>query len=510
MKVISALLGLGWVAFMIATPLLAVWLASSLIAYAGGPTWLAVLGGLVLFPALPLWWERRANARWHERIARARRLTPPKRHLTTMDRLVLRTLFLSVAFIAALLAISAKTAFTALATRGDWFLADSHAPAAEAVRSGAVATAESLEWLHELANPNPYKREQDEQPVPDAIAPTAQVSPASEKDRWTGGRWRPLTDEERHPPEPERHDAPPPPPPSTSDTWQVGKTTWPWPNTVHPVVAGLTAGDEGSIETVARTIAARVTDPFERVKALHDWVVTRLTYDEATANAVLKGSRQPQDAQSVFTARTGVCEGYARLLVELGRVTGDRIVYVTGEVREQNGQLAPVGHAWNAVEINGAWYLLDATWDDPIVNGKSDTYRTDYLFIPPSVATLDHLPDDPKLQLLEKPISRGDFVRQPLARPGLAREGLALIAPEHPTVDVTNRLDVVLDNPRGVHVMLQLEGAGKRAECGVSNARRVEFHCDVPAAGRYEAMLFTNRERWGNYASVASLQVNAR
>jgi len=525
-RLISALLGLGWVAFMVALPLLGVWLASSLIALAGGPRWLALAGGVLLFPVLPAWWEARANRAWHERQRRAKRLTPPKRHLSRLDRLVLRTLGLNLLFLAVLLFSFPRVAFTALATRGDWFLGDSTAPAANDARKVLAATASGLEWLHEWANPNPYRTAADATPIADAVTPTKQAAPTGSA--WA--RWRALTDEERargrptpaepepttkppepappaQPPEPEPPSDTPPPPPRDS-TWQVGEVSWPYADAVHPVVAGMTAADEGSLEAVARYIAARTTDPFDRVKALHDWVVTRLTYDEASTRPE---QRKAQDAQSVFLARTGVCEGYARLLVELGRITGDRIVFVTGEVREPNGELAPVGHAWNAVELKGAWYLVDATWDDPVVNGRSDTYRTDYLFIPPTLAAMDHLPDDARFQLLERPLSRVEFLRQPPGRPGLAREELVLREPTRGVVDVRDALAVALDNPRRLHVMLTVgpEG-GAETQCGVSDAASVQLSCPIPSSGRWAARLYTNRERYGTYGSVAAFQVNAR
>lgn len=518
-RLISALLGAGWIAFVVALPLLGVWLASSLIALAGGPRWLALAGGVLLFPVLPLWWEGRANRTWKAKQARAKRLTPAKRHLTTLDRLVLRTLSLNLLFIAALLVSFPRVAFTALATRGDWFLGESTTPAANDTRKVLSAAASGLEWLHEWANPNPYKTAADETPIADAVTPTKQEAPTGQA--WA--RWHPPapsppeeSDGERGSDDPTSKlhegdgDEPPvkPPPPPADATWQVGETAWPWPLTVHPVVQGMTADSEQSIESVARTIAARTTDPFDRVKALHDWVVTRLTYDE---DSTRPGHRKPQDAQSVFLARTGVCEGYARLMVELGKVTGDRIVYLTGEVREPNGDLAPVGHAWNAVELKGAWYLVDATWDDPVVNGKSDTYRTDYLFIPPSLAAMDHLPDDARFQLLPEPLSRVDFLRQPPGRPGLAREGLALVDPQRAVVDVRDALTVTLDNPRRLHVMLTVGADGsEEKQCGVSDAARVELTCPLPAAGRYAARLYTNKQRFGTFGSVADFQVNAR
>ncbi|MEW5738921.1 MAG: transglutaminase domain-containing protein [Myxococcota bacterium] len=545
-KLLSHFLGFLWFAFVVALPLLGVWLASSLVALAGGPRWLALTGGVLLFPVLPVWWEARAGAAWKKKQERLTRLTPPKpRRLTWVDRVVLRTLSLNLLFIAALLFTFPKVAFTALATRGDWFLGDADTPAARDTRKVLASVASGLEWLHEWANPNPYKTAADT-PIADAVAPTSSEAPTG--DAWK--RWRTPEDAGSGPradlaPSPleagadagttvtsleadagetgdfvfvvhpegdvqqqQQQQQQQPPPPPAEELWRVGSTTWPQADTVHPAVAGMTASDERSIEAVARYLRSHTDDPFDRVKALHDWVVTRLTYDEAS----VRGPRKPQDAETVFQSRTGVCEGYARLMVELGRFSGDRIVYVTGEVREPNGQLAPVGHAWNAVEIHGAWYLLDATWDDPVVNGKSDRYQSDYLFIPPKLAAMDHFPDDERFQLLPAPLSRVDFLRQPPGRPGLARQGLVLVEPQAGAVDVRDVLAVTLENPRHINVMLAVspEAGGAQLQCGVSDEAKVRLECQLPAAGRYTARLFTNKERYGTYGSVADFQVISR
>jgi transglutaminase/protease-like cytokinesis protein 3 len=261
----------------------------------------------------------------------------------------------------------------------------------------------------------------------------------------------------------------------------------------------MTGADELSPETVARYIAARTGDPFDRVKALHDWVVTRLRYDQAS----VKGPRQPQDAAAVFASRRGVCEGYARLMVELGRLTGDRIVYVTGEVREPHGELAPVGHAWNAVEVRGAWYLLDATWDDPTMDDGSDAYRTDYLFIPPQLAGLNHYPDESRWQLRADPLGRAEFLRQPLATPGLARERLVLKSPTGLVANVGEQFVLQLENPAHVSVMVVV---GHQRPCGPTSDADVALSCPVEGDAK-EAMLFVEGVKPGAYESIASFRL---
>lgn len=501
---------------------LGVWLASALVSLAGGPAELACVGGLLLFPVLPVWWEKRATDAWHARLRRATRLLPKKRPLTAFTRVALRTVAVNVAFVAALLGLWPQVAFTALVTRGDWFLDGETGPWAERGRTVLVGAATGLEWLHRAANDNPYRTASDEAtPVPDDVQPVvAEVTTV----HGSGARWRrpdPQPTQEPVAPTPDPTREPPPTPdpaeaptrdgegglaalgrpPLPEDTaWTVGQTRWPWPDSVHPVVAGMTAGDETSPEAVARYIASRVTDPFERVKALHDWVVTRLRYDQAA----LTGRRPPQDARSVFDARTGVCEGYARLLVELGQHTGDRILYVTGEVREEHGELAAVGHAWNAVEVKGAWYLLDATWDDPVVPDGRDMYRTDYLFIPPKLAALNHFPDEPRLQLLAEPLSRAAFLRQPLATPGLAKHHLELEQPGSAVVEVRDTFELELKNPARRHVLVAVQPGD--AKCGPSDDETVKLSCPVPS-GAKEAVVFVNHQREGSYGSVASFKL---
>ncbi|MFT3710809.1 MAG: transglutaminase domain-containing protein [Archangium sp.] len=506
-----------WVVMLVSITLLGVWLASSLVAFAGGPPALAVVGGVVLFPILPLWWEKRATDAFHENLRRARRLLPKKRALTAPTRIALRTVFLNLVFVAVLLVASPKIAFAALATNGDWFLGDEHGPWSDRTRAVLVASSSGLEWLHKAANDNPYRTKEDEQqPVPEDVKPLEVTTRFG-----SGARWRksdptepqPIVkpDEPQLPTDPgliEKPDEPPTKPPEPTPTeepedlgpWNVGETHWPWKEAPSAVVTGMTASDETSLEGVARYIAARTTDPFERVKALHDWAVTRLRYDHDSVT----GKRKPQDAQTVFLNRMGVCEGYARLMVAFGKVTGDRIVYVTGDVREDTGELMPVGHAWNAVEIKGAWYLMDVTWDDPTSAGEPnrDLYQTDYLFIPPQFMGLNHQPDDQRWQLRQVPLSRAEFLRQPLGTPALAKERLTLISPARPIVDVSDSFELKLENPARAYVMLQIGDE----QCGPVNDAELSLRCEVPS-GVKEANVFVGHQLVGQFDGLLTFKL---
>lgn len=500
------LLRILWTLCTLLTPLLGVWLGSSLVSFYGLRAELALTAGVLLFPILPLLWELRATSAWNRKEAAARRQgLATKRWLTGFERLVLRTMVVNLVFLGGLLGYFPKVAFAALATRGDWFLQDKQDEQSVMLRSILQRGASGLEWLHRLANPNPYKKPGDDVPVPDTVKPLDDRRPSYPIRRWRKAQEPVVPDvpAEPQPPQPDPDTARPAP------QWRVGDTTWPQPVDIHPVVKAMTRDDESSIEQVARHIRSRETDPFLRVKALHDFVVTRLGYDH---DSTKPGQRKPQDAASVFARRTAVCEGYARLLVALGQHSGDRFVYVTGDTREEGGERAPVGHAWNAVEILGKWYIVDATWDDPTINGTADHYRTDYLFIPPTLAIYDHRPEHDNWQLLAQPLSRGEFLRQPLTRPTLSRVGLELLHPGSTRVEVSDSLEVQLGNPRHLFLSARigLADADASERCSGSHGDPATIVCPVPLSGRYRATVFANTQETGTYDQVLALDVQKR
>jgi len=44
-------------------------------------------------------------------------------------------------------------------------------------------------------------------------------------------------------------------------------------------------------------------------------------------------------------------------------------------------RVSGVRHIWNAVEIDGVWYHLDLTWDDPVVNTKENLLLHNFFLI---------------------------------------------------------------------------------------------------------------------------------
>ncbi|MDR2752759.1 MAG: hypothetical protein LBB50_00430 [Oscillospiraceae bacterium] len=99
---------------------------------------------------------------------------------------------------------------------------------------------------------------------------------------------------------------------------------------------------------------------FEKELATHDALVYLCTYDEKA------GERS--SVYGALVERRASCEGYARAMLLLLELQGMRVGVLTGDARNAEGVVG--GHAWNKVCVDGQWYHLDATWDDPIVEDE--------------------------------------------------------------------------------------------------------------------------------------------
>lgn len=281
---------------------------------------------------------------------------------------------------------------------------------------------------------------------------------------------------------------------------------------LHPLVTAIPPEIEGNIGAMGAYIQRRVDDPLERIRVVHDYVADRIAYD---AVAYVEGRYPPQDAETVMRTRKGVCAGYAMLFVALGKAAGLDAVYVVGVTRTQDGTLAGQGHAWNAVRAGQRWYLVDTTWDSGSVSGKEFTknFRTSYLMTPPEYFGYTHLPDEEKWQLRERPLNRGEFLRQPMLTPSFFAEGLTLITPDRSQVDVQGELKMRLTSTKGRFVLAShapTGGASAGEHCEVKGEETLDVVCKFGAPGAYNVNLFAGPQRHGTFHYVGKVQVNAR
>ena len=117
-----------------------------------------------------------------------------------------------------------------------------------------------------------------------------------------------------------------------------------------------------SIEQVKNTLVSRRTgNTYEDIKMVHDYLVDNIEYDTSLSKDNI------YDLYGALVNRVAVCEGYARSFKYILDEMGVPCVLVIGTGTNSRGETER--HAWNYVEIDGNWYAVDCTWDDPVVVG---------------------------------------------------------------------------------------------------------------------------------------------
>lgn len=150
------------------------------------------------------------------------------------------------------------------------------------------------------------------------------------------------------------------------------------------------------LSALAEEILAAASSDYEQVKAIHDYLVLHVDYDyENLAAGTLPDTAFTKEGALLL--HSAVCEGYARAFSYLCGQAGIEELLVYGTADDGTGVQT---HAWNQVRVDGEWYNVDVTWDDPILNGQVVTDGSnriyDYFLVPDSVLQDDHTAESPK------------------------------------------------------------------------------------------------------------------
>ncbi|MCL1974835.1 MAG: S-layer homology domain-containing protein [Firmicutes bacterium] len=148
------------------------------------------------------------------------------------------------------------------------------------------------------------------------------------------------------------------------DEYYVGMSTW--VNKINAVLA----------ECITEGMSEK-----EKVKALHDYLVLHTTYEKTYYEG--RETNAAHQPRYIFTEGKGVCEAYAEAFKILMNAVGIECIMVPGEAGGED-------HAWNQVRVDGKWYNIDVTWDDP---DDGDKIRYDYFCIPDSTFYKTHTVD---------------------------------------------------------------------------------------------------------------------
>lgn len=185
-------------------------------------------------------------------------------------------------------------------------------------------------------------------------------------------------------------------------------------------------------------LTSELTTDVERFRAIFKWVCSNVANDYGLYSRNMRKRQRFKDdslklsnwndkfTKIVFRKlrrhnRT-ICTGYAYLVKELANLAGIECEIVHGFAKTSTINIKTLdvpNHSWNAVKLNGKWYLCDPTWASGIPNPKSSQFQFQFnggfFLADPRLFAVNHYPADPKWLLLnsEKP-SYDTFIENPI------------------------------------------------------------------------------------------------
>lgn len=121
---------------------------------------------------------------------------------------------------------------------------------------------------------------------------------------------------------------------------------------------------------ISELITPTMTD-YDKIKVLHDYIINTTVYDKVRADDVnINSGYLSHNAYGVLISGKGICGGYS-----------DAMAIFLNRLNLNNYKVSSSNHVWNYVKLNNAWYHLDLTWDDPIVNTGENILTHNFFLI---------------------------------------------------------------------------------------------------------------------------------
>jgi len=111
---------------------------------------------------------------------------------------------------------------------------------------------------------------------------------------------------------------------------------------------------------------------YEKVLYTHDWLVLNGEYDT---------TYERYNGYDILVDGIGVCQAYAYAF---------EIIMTLSGIPSMRPISDPMNHTWNIVYIDGEWYQLDITWDDPVPDTPGRVRYTNFILTDAELEGTDH------------------------------------------------------------------------------------------------------------------------
>lgn len=123
-------------------------------------------------------------------------------------------------------------------------------------------------------------------------------------------------------------------------------------------------------EITDKIIQKNMTDK-EKIRIFHDYIINNTKYDKEYVNNNLNDPNSySHRASGTLLYSKSLCGGYSHTMS-----------LFLNQLKIPNYRISSDTHIWNLVYLDGKWYHLDLTWDDPTTSNNSDILLHDYFLI---------------------------------------------------------------------------------------------------------------------------------
>lgn len=119
---------------------------------------------------------------------------------------------------------------------------------------------------------------------------------------------------------------------------------------------------DGYLADVLASLDIGDASDFDKIKAIHDYIINVAAYDQSLTR---------YSAYDIFAENSAVCLGYAAAAYRLFTDAGIECRIIAGTAGEEE-------HVWNIVKLEGKWYNIDLTWDDPLTGSGEAIISYDF------------------------------------------------------------------------------------------------------------------------------------
>jgi len=221
-----------------------------------------------------------------------------------------------------------------------------------------------------------------------------------------------------------------------------------------------------NLSTLSDYLTSPARTDLAKARSVYAWITSHIRYDESAFSG-RRYSSEVDYADRTLRSRRAVCTGFALLFKHILGRTGIPVVTIKGYARTNDsdaGQPIPqMDHEWNAVQLDGDWYLLDIAWAQTTAKAGPDGQMrpNDFFFLTePLPFAANHFPLDQRWQLLASSISKTQFDQFPKLYDGYFRLGFDPDFPKNGLIRSGNVLTISLHNDKDIEFMCSVGRQG--------------------------------------------------